>query len=80
METNTRAGPITTGCVQEASELLWLGQGKRVQISFPDPAEADGTDEQVMAVFCQVRDDIEDQVLGYLRNWQGGLKDNNRAE
>jgi len=37
---------------------VWPGQGKRVHLSFPDPANATGTDAEVMAVFRAVRDDI----------------------
>ena len=33
--------------------------GKRVHIGFPDPAKATGSDEQVMGVFREVRDDIQ---------------------
>lgn len=32
--------------------------GRRLHIGFPDPAKATGTDEQKLAVFRQVRDDI----------------------
>jgi len=32
--------------------------GKRVHIGYPDPAKATGTDDQKMAVFRTVRDDI----------------------
>jgi len=32
--------------------------GKRVHIGFPDPAKATGTDEEKLAVFRAVRDDI----------------------
>jgi arsenate reductase len=32
--------------------------GKRLHIGFPDPAKAQGTDEQIMAVFREVRDGI----------------------
>ncbi|MBL8239986.1 MAG: arsenate reductase ArsC [Bryobacterales bacterium] len=32
--------------------------GKRVHIGFPDPAKATGTDEEKMAIFRKVRDDI----------------------
>ncbi len=51
---------------------VWLGQGKKVHIGFPDPADATGTDEQKMAVFRQVRDDIKIQVLDYLREFGNG--------
>lgn len=33
--------------------------GKRTHIGFPDPAKASGSEESVMAVFRQVRDDIK---------------------
>src|SRR5215470_11191999 len=32
--------------------------GTRMHIGFPDPAEAKGTEEQIMKVFRDVRDDI----------------------
>jgi arsenate reductase len=32
--------------------------GRRMHIGFPDPADATGTDEQVLAVFRESRDDI----------------------
>ncbi|MCB2179776.1 arsenate reductase ArsC [bacterium] len=58
---------VITVCGDAAENCpVWLGQGKRVHIGFPDPAKATGTDEEVMAVFRAVRDDIEKRVLGYL--------------
>lgn len=32
--------------------------GRRVHIGFPDPAKAEGTDEEKLAIFRRVRDDI----------------------
>jgi len=50
---------VVTVCDSAAEECpVWLGQGKRVHLGFPDPAKATGTDEAVMAVFRAVRDDI----------------------
>lgn len=47
---------------------VWLDQaGVRSHISFDDPARATGTEEQVMAEFRRVRDEIDDQVLNFLR-------------
>jgi len=34
-----------------------------IHISFPDPAEAEGTDDEIMAVFRTVRDAIRDRLL-----------------
>lgn len=36
---------------------------KQTHISFPDPAEAEGSEDQVMAVFRTVRDAIRDRLL-----------------
>jgi len=50
---------VVTVCDSAAEECpLWLGPGKRLHHSFPDPAKATGTDEQVLAAFRQVRDVI----------------------
>ena len=47
---------------------VWLGNaGNKTHIGFYDPAEATGTDEEITAVFRQVRDEIADQVLGFLQ-------------
>jgi arsenate reductase (thioredoxin) len=39
--------------------------GKWVHIGFPDPAAATGTEEQIMTVFRQVRDDIKRKFSDY---------------
>lgn len=60
---------VVTVCDSAAEECpLWLGQGKRVHHSFPDPAKAEGTDAEVMDVFRTVRDDIEKMVIQLLKN------------
>lgn len=60
---------VVTVCDDAAEKCpVWLGMGKRVHISFPDPAKAEGNDDEKMAVFCQVRDDIRAQVLPYLES------------
>jgi arsenate reductase len=59
---------VVTVCDSAAEECpIWLGQGKRVHLGFPDPAKATGTDEEVMAVFRAVRDDIARKVPELLR-------------
>lgn len=47
---------------------LWLGAGVVTHIGFPDPAAVDGSDEERMAAFRQVRDAIRAQVLAYLQS------------
>jgi arsenate reductase len=47
---------------------VWLGQGQRVHIGFPDPAAA--PPDQQAQQFRAVRDAIQDRLLDYLRRWQ----------
>ncbi len=58
---------VVTVCDDAAEKCpVWLGQGKRVHLGFPDPAKATGSDEEVTAVFRQVRDDIAWRVASLL--------------
>jgi arsenate reductase (thioredoxin) len=45
---------------------VWLGEGKKTHIGFPDPAQAQGTDEEKLVVFRSVRDDMRGRILDYL--------------
>jgi arsenate reductase len=59
---------VVTVCDSAAEECpIWLGKGRRVHRSFPDPARAEGTDEEIMKVFRQVRDEIEKEVIDLLK-------------
>jgi arsenate reductase len=59
---------VITVCDDAAENCpVWLGKGERVHIGFPDPAKAEGAEEEKMAVFRQVRDDIRTRVLAYLQ-------------
>jgi arsenate reductase len=59
---------VITVCDSAAEECpLWLGKGKRNHHSFPDPAKAEGTDEEIMNVFRAVRDDIEKEMIQLLK-------------
>ena len=54
---------VVTVCDAAAEDCpLWLGQGRRVHHSFPDPAKATGTDEEIMQAFRSVRDAIERDI------------------
>lgn len=61
---------VVTVCDSAAEECpIWIGKGRRVHHSFPDPAKAEGTDEEVMNVFRTVRDDIEKDLLELLQKY-----------
>jgi arsenate reductase len=58
---------VVTVCDDAAENCpVWLGKGKRVHLGFPDPAKAQGTDEEVLAAFRSVRDAIAEQVPALL--------------
>lgn len=59
---------VVTVCDSAAEECpAWLGPGRRVHLGFPDPAKATGADEEVMAVFRAVRDDMALKVTALLK-------------
>jgi arsenate reductase len=59
---------VITVCDSAAEDCpVWLGPGQRMHLSFPDPAKATGSDDEVMTVFRQVRDDIERKILAQLQ-------------
>jgi arsenate reductase (thioredoxin) len=54
---------VVTVCDSAAEECpIWLGKGRKLHHSFPDPAKAGGTDEQVMEAFRAVRDAIAREI------------------
>lgn len=61
---------VITVCDDAAENCpTWLGEGKRVHLGFPDPALAEGGEEERLAAFQSVRDDIAKKVLGYLEKY-----------
>jgi len=58
---------VITVCDDAAENCpLWLGEGKRTHLGFPDPAKVTGTDDEILAVFRSTRDAIQEQVLEFL--------------
>ena len=54
---------VVTVCDAAAEACpVWLGTGKRMHLGFADPAKATGSEDEVMAVFRAVRDDIARKV------------------
>jgi len=60
---------VVTVCDDAAENCpIWLGKGKRAHMGFPDPAKATGDEEQVMAVFRAVRDDMQQKISVLLKD------------
>ena len=54
---------VITVCDDANEECpVWLGKGKRVHEGFRDPAKAEGTDEERLAAFRQVRDEMLNKI------------------
>jgi arsenate reductase len=61
---------VVTVCDAAAEECpIWLEKGKRVHIGFPDPVKVSGDDEQIMAAFRSVRDEMLIKILDLLQRW-----------
>ena len=61
---------VMTVCDSAAEECpLWLGQGKKAHIDFPDPAKVAGTEDEKMEAFRSVRDDMLKKIIRPLREW-----------
>ena len=62
---------VVTVCDSAAEECpVWLGKGHKVHHSFPDPAVATGTDEEILGMFRLVRDAIAKEIPTLLRKYQ----------
>jgi arsenate reductase len=59
---------VVTVCDDAAENCpVWLGVGQRVHVGFPDPAKVSGTEEEILAVFRQVRDGIAERIPKILK-------------
>lgn len=60
---------VVTVCDDAAENCpVWLGQGRRRHIGFPDPASAVGSEDERLAVFRQVRDDLRRALFDLMVN------------
>lgn len=58
---------VITVCDDAAENCpVWLGQGKKAHLGFPDPAKASGSDEERLQAFRRLREDILERVLPFL--------------
>jgi arsenate reductase len=61
---------VITVCDSAAEECpIWLGPGRRLHQSYPDPATAQDSEEDVLRVFREVRDDIAREISSILRQY-----------
>lgn len=59
---------VITVCDHAAKNCpVWLGKGIVKHIGFPDPAEAQGNEDERIAVFRKVRDGLKEQIINYLK-------------
>ena len=63
---------VITVCDNAAGQCpMFPGETEVLHIGFPDPAQATGTEEEVMAVFRRVRDDMRQQLIPLLKEKSG---------
>ena len=54
---------VVTVCDEANEECpVWLGKGRRVHEGFKDPATIEGTEEERLAVFREVRDELLEKI------------------
>jgi len=62
---------VVTVCDSAAEECpVWLGEGRRVHHSFPDPAKATGSEEEILETFRYVREAIAKDIPEILENYR----------
>lgn len=61
---------VVTVCDSAAADCpVWLGKGRRIHHSFPDPANAIGPEEEILAAFRQVCDAIAQEIPTLLQEF-----------
>ncbi len=59
---------VITVCDQAREQCpLFPGKTEVIHVSFPDPAQATGTEEEIMAEFRRVRDDLRVKLIPLLK-------------
>ena len=62
---------VVTVCDNAAQDCpVWLGKGAKVHLGFPDPAQVGGDARERLLAFRDVRDQMQAQVLDYIRSWE----------
>lgn len=61
---------VITVCDDAAENCpIWTGQGRRAHLSFPDPAQAAGSEIEVVNAFRSIRDDMRQRLIPYLESF-----------
>lgn len=73
-------GHVNFGCVatvcnhaEDNCPTVFLTQGKHLHWSFEDPAAFEGTEEETLAKFRQIRDQIEARIKDFLNEYRATL-------
>lgn len=66
---------VVTLC-DRANEVcpVFFGGTKRLHMGFPNPAEATGSEEEKLAAFRKVRDQMRKEIIGFLASQMGEKK------
>jgi arsenate reductase len=66
---------VITVCDQAAGECpMFPGTTEVLHMGFPDPAPASGTEEEIMAVFRQVRDALKAKLIPFIQEKAAAAK------
>jgi arsenate reductase len=72
---------VVTVCDRAAEACpLFPGRVRVVHRGFPDPARVTGSEEEILAVFRRVRDEIRDFVAGMPENLQDSVNKERRIQ
>jgi arsenate reductase len=64
---------VITVCDHAAKNCpMWLGNGRRKHLSFPDPAAATGSEKEKLETFRRVRDGLKQEIFAYLEQVEKG--------
>jgi arsenate reductase (thioredoxin) len=67
---NMKFDLVITVCDSAAEECpVWLGQGRRLHIGFPDPAQIQGSELEIKSAFRSIRDNIIKQIIPLLQEY-----------
>ena len=65
---------VVTVCDDAAENCpFWPGLGRQVHFGLPDPAQATGTEDEILDAFRAVRDRLGDEIPALLRREEGSV-------